>query len=319
MAAPRIVVEPEVLDFGTLNQHESRSGEVMIMNRGDVPLHIEKVETSCGCTAAVPDRDVLSPGESTALSIDFNSKSFQGEQNKTVKIFTNDPDRPESHVIVHASIHVPLQTVPPHPRLGFPKLRQGQTETREFKFYAPDVERLEIELERHDPEKFAIEVVPDYEGDPQRAALRITVPETMPVGKQRDMIRVATNVPEQPTMDIELRANVVEELTVFPERLSMRFLQPDQDVKKYVRVSLLEKDHPFNVTGAEIDIPGLVARVDETVADQEFFVYVEGKALGKDHPQVVKHRGRVSGTLRITTDVKKQPVVEVPVTYMIRL
>ena len=86
-----------------------------------------------------------------------------------------------------------------------------------------------------------------------------------------------------------------------------------------MRVSYFEDRVAFHVTGAEIDIPGLDVRVDETIADQEFFVYVIGKALAKDHPRVVKHGGRVSGTLRITTDVAKQPVVEVPVTYMIRL
>jgi hypothetical protein len=318
-AQPVVHVEPEVLDFGRMKQQESRTGEVTISNRGDAPLEIRDVKTTCGCTAAVPDVSVLQPGESTALRIDFNSKRFQGDQQKAVRIMTNDPQRPEARAYVAAYVHVPLITNPDKPRIFFSQVRQGTSATEVFEFTAADEEVLEVELARHDPDLFELSVVNRYEDDPKRSALMITVPENMPAGDHRDIVRVATNVPDAPTMDIDVRARVVLDLKAFPDRVNFRYVKAGQTLTKNVRVSAVDRDTEFAVTGADVDIPGLKASVEETVPAKEFFVYLRGNVLPDSDQRLIDARGRLQGTLRIETSLASQPVIEVPVVYLVRL
>ena len=66
----------------------------MFSNTGDAPLTVEKLSSSCGCTAALASAKVLAPGETGEIQTSFDSTRFRGEINKTVYLYTNDPARP---------------------------------------------------------------------------------------------------------------------------------------------------------------------------------------------------------------------------------
>jgi hypothetical protein len=146
----------------------------------------------------------------------------------------------------------------------------------------------------------------------------------MPVGDHKDIMRVTTNVPSVPSKDIDVRVRVVLDLTVFPDRIHFRYVKPEQRLdRKYVRVSPAptpSRDEPnFSITGADVDLPGLKVEVEETQPGREYFVWVSGKALAKNDPRLVDAEGRMRGTLRIHTTLASQPLIEVPVLYMVRL
>jgi len=84
-------------------------------------------------------------------------------------------------------------------------------------------------------------------------------------------------------------------------------------------VSATDKSTRFKLTRAEIDIPGLKARVENTIVGEEGQAVIEGTVLAKDHPLLQKNNGRVKGTLKIYSDLPSTPVMEVEVSYMVRL
>ena len=88
---PKLVLQQSSFEFGDIKQGETVSHTFVLTNSGGDLLKISNVQASCGCTAAVPEKNELAPGESTNLTVKFNSTGRQGMQKKTVKIFTNDP------------------------------------------------------------------------------------------------------------------------------------------------------------------------------------------------------------------------------------
>ncbi len=93
-AAPVVSVPQMSHDFGTILQGETVRHRFAFSNSGDAPLNIEKVSSSCGCTAALASARVLAPGESGEIQTSFDSGRFRGEVSKTVYLYTNDPARP---------------------------------------------------------------------------------------------------------------------------------------------------------------------------------------------------------------------------------
>lgn len=59
-------------------------------NRADRTITITKVDSSCGCTAVVPDKDVIAPGESGEIAATFTFGSRSGHQTKVIYVSTDE-------------------------------------------------------------------------------------------------------------------------------------------------------------------------------------------------------------------------------------
>ena len=89
--------------------------------------------------------------------------------------------------------------------------------------------------------------------------------------------------------------------------------------KQDVTVAASNPPLNFKVTRAEIDLPEIKVEVDEVVPNQTTKVRLTGYPIPKTDPRAVKEQGHVAGTLKIYTNLKSVPVIEVPVSYMIRM
>ncbi len=312
-AEPRIVVEPELIEFGSLKQHETRDVQVTITNSGDETLEIREVESTCGCT--VPDLEVteLAPGQSTEMQIHFNSKTFQGKQTKYVHVFSNDPQRPAVDLIITANIEVPLFMSPAKSMVGFRTLQVGETQTVTYTFRSEEVAELEI-TPRSWPESWL-----DVEARPGNSAQTVLVDFTIkadaPPGRHRDPLTLTTNVPAVPVVNLQADVKLVSDLVVNPEKVNLRMLRPEQPIKTRVRVAPYRPGTEFEVTGAEVDIPGIRCRIENSKG--ECMIWLDGQSLAADH-ELVGDNGAVKGSLTITTNLASTPVMAIPVMYMVR-
>jgi len=91
--APVLTVDDPEFRFGKINQGEKVEHTYVLTNSGKSDLYIRKVTASCGCTAVQPEKKVINPGESVNIKAVFNSAGKVGNQNKTVTIITNDPQK----------------------------------------------------------------------------------------------------------------------------------------------------------------------------------------------------------------------------------
>lgn len=315
-SAQVISVDPLTFDFGRMQQNEDRTTTVTIANQGAGLLEITEVTADCGCTVPTLALDQLAPGEATTVELKFNSKKFSGKVIKMVHIHSNDPQNPVVDIMLLADVFAPLLVDPPSERIGFERSQRGKVVTKEVTFTATEVPDLEIQAEETRQGRFDLAVIDGVGGDPKVCTLRISIPADASPGQVRDMVRVTTNVPERPYIDVNIRGWIVERLGASPERVTFRY---KQSFKQDIRIAPIEKGITYKVTGAELDLPGVTVEVDETVPNLETYVRLRGEPVAKEDPRAIQAGGKMEGLLIIHTDLKDVPRFEIPVSYLIRM
>jgi hypothetical protein len=117
-AAPKIVVDQENFNFGRIYQGEKVVHTFRFQNAGDAPLNIEKVRTSCGCTAALLSSEVIAPGEKGEVGTTFDSVRFRGDVIKTIYLYTDDPLKPVIQLFLRGSVKPEIVQDPERVELG---------------------------------------------------------------------------------------------------------------------------------------------------------------------------------------------------------
>jgi hypothetical protein len=109
---PRIKFQQATWDFGKIKQGDIASHEFVFTNEGDDTLKIEKVATSCGCTAALVSDREIAPGKTGKVEVKFNSQGYGGNVAKIIYVFSNDPKEAQKALDIKADVEVP-----PSPRI----------------------------------------------------------------------------------------------------------------------------------------------------------------------------------------------------------
>ena len=84
----------DTVELGRLHEGEVVVRHFSLLNKGDKPLVILSVETSCGCTEVDFPRQPLLPGERRPFSFSFDSRGFSGWQLKTIMVRTSAGGHP---------------------------------------------------------------------------------------------------------------------------------------------------------------------------------------------------------------------------------
>ena len=94
----KIVFEKEIHNFGTLKEGEVVAFSFKFSNNGGSPFKIVKAEPSCGCIEVkFPDSEIL-PGDSSVVSVIFNSSGEWGNQLKGATVETSEGEQKELQV-----------------------------------------------------------------------------------------------------------------------------------------------------------------------------------------------------------------------------
>jgi len=89
LATPQINAPQQSFSFGEVYQGEKVTHTFGFTNTGDTPLAIEKVRSSCGCTAVMVSKKTLQPGEAGEVQATFDSSRFRGPVTKKIYLYSN--------------------------------------------------------------------------------------------------------------------------------------------------------------------------------------------------------------------------------------
>ena len=123
-ASPDLQVETPTFDFGKVYQGETVPHVFEFTNQGDEILHIDRVSSSCGCTAVLVSEKNIPPGGKGELKANFDSTRFRGAISKTIYLYSNDPVRPVMQFHLKGNV---LEIVAVEPsQVNFGKVEAGK-------------------------------------------------------------------------------------------------------------------------------------------------------------------------------------------------
>jgi hypothetical protein len=94
-------------DMGTVVKGELAVADLAVRNRGDGPLTVVGVSTSCGCTSATLTPMVIPAGNEGRLHIEYDSTAHEsdlGRIDRSIFISSDDPD--EDDVLIRFTVFV---------------------------------------------------------------------------------------------------------------------------------------------------------------------------------------------------------------------
>jgi hypothetical protein len=124
-AAPDMQFASTQFDFGEVYQGEKVLHVFEFVNAGQDPLLIDRVRSSCGCTAVLVSEKNLAPGATGKVQANFDSARFRGHVSKTIYLYSNDPVKPLVQLYIKGEI-LEIVTVEPE-QVNFGTVAGDQT------------------------------------------------------------------------------------------------------------------------------------------------------------------------------------------------
>jgi len=118
IAAPNLQVDNPVFDFGEVFQGDKVLHTFEFVNGGDETLTIDRVRSSCGCTAVLVSEKSISPGGKGELRANFDSTRFRDAVSKTISLYSNDPVRPVMQFQIKGKVIETVAVVPAQINFG---------------------------------------------------------------------------------------------------------------------------------------------------------------------------------------------------------
>jgi len=90
---PKIEFQSSVVDYGEIVKGSDGIRIFTFVNSGDMPLEINKVYSSCGCTIPKKPEAPIAPGESGEIQVKYDTNRV-GPIRKTITVNSNASETP---------------------------------------------------------------------------------------------------------------------------------------------------------------------------------------------------------------------------------
>ncbi len=231
-AAARIELQTAKFDMGLIENDRTSEQRMKVFNRGNAPLKISHVSTSCGCTTGEMASNVIAPGESADLIIRVDPAKIPGFfAEKVLTVFNNDPSNPQPTVNVVSHVK-PEATFTPD-ILDFGQIALGEskevtTTIRQQQEPAlaiagaalgRDLPFIEVKYDAVPEEKWTTPGKREY-----TLTARVT-PDAL-VGVYDEWIWVNTNIKRYANIPVKFKGEIVGPYAVSPRNVALRAVIP---------------------------------------------------------------------------------------------
>lgn len=205
-AGPLLTVAEPSFDFGTVLQGDKVEHTFRLTNRGDAPLEIHKVKTTCGCTVARDYPREIAPGASGEMTVTFDSSRRRGRQEKGITLFTN-AEASEQYVLKLAGTVREIVAISPA-ICNFGSVEPGRVVTREMTLTNYSDQQIHLQVVPAQDPLFKVSVG-DARLEPG-SATKVTVEFTSNTDKPTfaNLAEIRTDHPRVPVVTIRIRADV---------------------------------------------------------------------------------------------------------------
>lgn len=103
--APILSLQANVVNFGVVRAGVVLSREIKMTNTGKKDLIIRHAQGNCSCVSITPGARVLKPGQETTMKITLDTQGRTGPQNKSVTIYSTDPQNPVQRITLSTAVN----------------------------------------------------------------------------------------------------------------------------------------------------------------------------------------------------------------------
>ncbi|MCH9002444.1 MAG: DUF1573 domain-containing protein, partial [Planctomycetes bacterium] len=302
-AGPAIIVaEKPIHDFGEKWIGPALDHTFLIKNDGKSTLEISSVRPSCGCTIAGKYPKKIAPGETGEFPFKIQSKKLRGKYEKSIKIYSNDPDTPELQLKLKGVCKRYVDVVPTNAYFG--KITTDEPRENVLKITNNTEEPFEVSLSKAEDGKFKFELVETQKGKEYELHIKIDPPYAP--GSLRGTTNLITSVEAQKEIRIGATARIPERLEVQPPSIVISPARvKDRGYSRPIRFTNYGSN-PVKILSATADDEKIGLAVKERTEGKAYTINVEMPA-----GWVPPEGGR---TITLKTDDPDKPTIEIKVT-----
>ncbi len=268
-AAPVIAADQTEYNYGQVDETVMVEYTFSIRNRGDAPLAISQVETSCGCTSTQIGGKSLAPGESTPLTVRFNPRGRRGKQDKQVLISSNDPRQPKLVLKLTGTVTADVDCQPQ--RVDFIDIKERDRVERTVTVTIASGVNARVTGVSSSSDFIEADIAGTDAGKDTRVIVS-TVPP-LPPGVIRSAITITTNHPKYPAITLPVQIHVPSDITIVPGAISLSLDDGQSNIPSTMVISLRSRSgRPFRVVKVTPPLPEIDYKV---VGDSPFSYRIE--------------------------------------------
>ena len=295
--APKIACDAPVHDFGKMDNSQQVEHEYVLKNVGTTQLEISNVRPSCGCTVANISERSVAPGAETRVLTRLNLQGRSGPQHKAIVVESNDPQQPQFILTLQGEAVVAVNVMPD--RVIFGQLSSASTPATQVQVTGPGEPPFKIV----GIESSSTNVLATFETAEEGKTYRVNISGVAPFpeGQLNANVRVFTDHPARPVIDIPVVAMVVGDIVVAPQELVIA-PSGDESQVRYVLIRTAQ-GQPFTITAVETPDPSITTQV-LPFGDNGYRLQVDN----------LKASSGVAGkNITVRTDLASRPEVVIPI------
>lgn len=287
-------------DFGSVARGADARHKIEVTNLYEETIRISNVGTTCGCTAAEPDRKELKTGETAHIEVVMNTVKFQKEKNSNVDVTLTFDGRTFKtvRIPIRAYIRPDVVLQPGRADFGSVEIGQGAEKSVQIAYAGRDDWQITDVTSANDMIDAVLRETARGNGRVDYN-LTVSVSADAPPGAIRDRIVLTTNDERSPEVEVLVEAEVVADIVVNPTTIELGTLQPGDTKTMSV---VVRGRRPFSIDKIECE------------SERDCFKVRLGKDLRNVHvlPLTVtapEESGEFSETFYLTVDGREEPVV----------
>ena len=302
---PNITIKEPAYNFGKVYRGNKVEHVFRFKNEGKGELKIEKARSSCGCTAAIITSKKIPHNEYGEVKVTFNTQAYTGNVTKKVTIYSNDPDTPKYKLTIAGTVIEEVSIKPK--RLDFSKIAFETGPSKDIS--VKSITDLQLKIKK--VESTNQNVIASFKENKEKDGyiVNVALKKETDYGKVNGSIRIYTNSKNQKKITVPFYGEVIGDLSIYPPKLSIGSISQKRDMVFPAFVIVYNDE--VNIERIEATPDFIDTALTETKRKRR--TYKIETIFKKDSPA-----GKVNGNLKIFTNSKKQPVIEIPIIGTIR-
>jgi hypothetical protein len=244
--APHMLLSETTFDFKEVLEGSVVSHDFIVWNTGNAVLKIEQVGPTCGCLKTDFDESIP-PGGSGRITLIVDFADHEGPLERTVGVFSNDPDSDDATLSVKGTAK-PLLQVRPGNTISFQGGDRPLKKTSiEIVSTGEPFHIRNMETDLKGKVDYRLETVQ------KGRHYRLNVTNTAKEGTYSGFVKLNTDLSGKRTITISVTGNIENEIAVQPKSIALGMLASQKPVFSKQITVVSNPRRPFKITKLSYD------------------------------------------------------------------